>query len=162
PYEFSALGDGTPLDDKLRNLFDQYATDHDDDVPSPFTLAGIQRFDAWLRQPAPGAPPQISRALARVYEDRPDVRGAFPDLAGGDLQRYLDWAEGEGGSQEPVLARLKEHGLSMQMPAATASHGASAESQGGWMPGPGGTHPLRGAPWGVNVVGDFRSDSEQG
>jgi glycosyltransferase involved in cell wall biosynthesis len=163
PYEFSVLGDGTPLDDKLRDLFDQYATEHDDDVPSPFTLAGIQRFDEWLRQPAPGAPPQISRALARIYEDRPDVRGAFPDIGGPDLARFLKWAAHEGGSEEPVLARLKEHGLSPQAAPATKtpSRGKRA-GQRRWLPGPRGTAPLRGAPWGVNVVGDFRSDSEQG
>ena len=163
PYEFAALGDGTPLDDKLRDLFDQYATEHDDDVPSPFTLAGIQRFDEWLRQPAPGAPPQVSRALARIYEDRPDVRGAFPDLNGRDLARFLDWADREGGSEEPVLIRLKEHGLSPRAATATGPSPARAgATPAGRTPGPGGTHPLRGAPWGVNVVGDFRSDSEEG
>ena len=163
PYEFSALGDGTPLDDKLRNLFDEYATEHDDDVPSPFTLAGTQRFDDWLRQPAPGAPPQISRALAQVYEDRPDVRGAFPDISGPDLARFLKWAEQDGGSEEPVLARLKERGLSAQaVRATTTPSGGKKARRTRWTPGPRRTAPLRGAPWGINVVGDFRSDSEQG
>ena len=161
PYEFSALGDGTPLDDKLRNLFDRYATEHDDDVPSPFALAGIQRFDEWLRQPAAGAPPQISRALAQIYEDRPDVRGAFPDINGRDLRR--SWS-GLSRTAAPRSRACAAEGAWAEHEAAPSTTRRRREGRRGprGRPGPGGTAPLRGALWGVNVVGEFRSDTEQG
>jgi glycosyltransferase involved in cell wall biosynthesis len=151
PYVYGALGDGTRLDDKLRALFDEFANEHDGVVASPFTLEGAAAFEAWIREQAPAAPPGISRALARIYEDRPDVRGAFPNLAGADRAAYLEWAAEHGADQEPLLARLVANGPLEAVGQASTEPGASEPSA-----------PLRGAPWGVNVVGEFRTDTEGG
>lgn len=149
PYAYHALGDGTRLDEKLRALFDTFADEHDDSVESPFTLAGARAFDGWLREQAPGAPAGISRAVARVYEDRADLRGAFPDVAGEDRSAFLRWASGVGVDEEPVLARLVLNGS-----VEAVAHPKGSTIAAGAEP----TAPLRGAPWGVNVIGDFRSE----
>jgi hypothetical protein len=155
PYEYRALGDGTRLDDRLRALFDEFADEHNGTVASPFTLEGAAAFEAWMRRQAPAAPAGISRALAYLYEDRPDLRGAFPDLAGEDRAAYLEWARERGVDEEPLLARLSASGslAAVAGASADASH-ATANNQP--------SAPLRGAPWGVNVVGEFRSDAESG
>ena len=93
PYDFAALGDGTRVDGKLGDLFDEFADAHDGAVPSPFTLEGVREFDVWLREPTPGAPAGINRALARVYEARADIRGCLP----GSARRRPRQVPGVGG-----------------------------------------------------------------
>ena len=103
PYSYGAMGDGTRLDETIRSLYDDYADEHGD-VASPFTLEGARSFQGWLQGQAPGAPPGITRVLARGETDRSDLRAP---------------------AEEPSAA-------------------------------------LRPAPWGVNVVCDFRSELEIG
>jgi glycosyltransferase involved in cell wall biosynthesis len=175
PYGFGAFGDGSRFDERLRDLFDEYASANGDEVASPFTLDGVRRFDAWLREPEPGAPAGISRALARVYETRPDVRGAFPDLSGDDRAGFLRWAVETGVSQEPLIARLQDPSLepagaagdsgpgvaepsAPAVPAARSAPAVAAAPSAPAVP----DAPLRGAPWGANVIGDLDSGSEQG
>jgi glycosyltransferase involved in cell wall biosynthesis len=158
PYDYGSLADGTRLDDRLREAFDDYATAHDDRVPSPFTLDGVRAFDAWLASPADGAPAGISRAAAQVYESRPDIRGAFPEIAGADREPFLQWVAGPGAAEEPLLAR--------RAPGTTRADGEPAPgsvdaSAGGSAAGPGWAQ-LRGAPWGVNVIGDFHAEGASG
>ncbi len=152
-YVYGALGDGTRLDDRLRVLFDEFADEHDGAVKSPFTLEGAAAFDGWLRQQAPRAPHGISNALVHVYEDRPDLRGAFPDLAGEDRTAFLEWVRDVGAGQEPLLARMIANGsLEAVQQESPVDPRAGAPAAG--EP----SAPLRGAPWGVNVVGEFHSD----
>jgi glycosyltransferase involved in cell wall biosynthesis len=159
PYEFAALGDGTRLDARLRILFDEYAELQAGDAPSAFTLAGARAFDAWLAEPAPGAPPGINRALAHIYEHRVDIRGAFPDLGGGDLPRFLEWADGPGAREEPLLVRVSAARVAIDPTAASAPTPADGASRSAAVAP---TLELRGAPWGVNVVGDFQAQSALG
>ncbi|MGH3601744.1 MAG: FkbM family methyltransferase, partial [Pseudonocardiaceae bacterium] len=77
PYSYAALGDGTRLDNTLRSLYDDFASEHGEGLPSPFTLDGTRIFEGWLREQAPGAPTGVSRVLARVYERRADLRSAY-------------------------------------------------------------------------------------
>ena len=109
------------MDDKLRVMFDEFAGQHGGDVASPFTPDGAAAFDAWLREPAPDGLPEISRALARVYEARPDLRDAFPDPGGQDRAALLAWAAKSGVAEEPVLARLQK-----PVPGAGGTEGGAA------------------------------------
>ncbi len=154
PYSYGALGDGTPLDDRLRALYDDYAEEHDGDVGSPFTLEGVRAFERWLGQQAPGSAPGVNRVLARVYEDRSDVRAAFPDIGGTDRAGLLLWAEGPGRLEEPLLARVIGNGSATDDQAAETSVAAAISSAPVTEP----SETLRAAPWGVNVVGEFSSE----
>ncbi len=106
PYSYGALGDGTRVDDRLRALYDEYADAHRADVPSPFTLAGARRLEAWLRSPAPGAPAGVSRVLRHVYEQRPDLRRSYTTREGMDGEGLRRWAREYGELEEPLIFHL--------------------------------------------------------
>ena len=151
PYGYGALGDGTRRDEKLPDLYDEFAQEQDGDVASPFTLAGMRAFDGWLRQEAPGSPPGVNRVLARVYEERSDLRAAYPDLAGTDRSALLLWAQRYGRDEEPLLERVIPNGKAA--PDRLAAPSVATEEH---------SAPLRPGAWGVNVVGDFRSELATG
>jgi hypothetical protein len=162
PYTFAALADGTRLDERLRELFDRYAQEHDDVVPSPFTPEGVRAFDEWLLGRQPGAPPGINRALAWLYERRADLRGAFPDIAGQDREPFLAWAREIGPGEEPLLARLAPR-LRAAAPEAGGGGSPGAAATGSSPSGDGSSarpSSWAGAPWGVNLVLDPSADAE--
>jgi hypothetical protein len=99
------------MDERLRAMFDEFAGQYAGDVTSPLPPTWAAAFDAWLLEPAPGGPRDVSRALARVYEARVDLRRAFPDPGGQDRDALLAWAASSGVAEEPVLARLLRAGL---------------------------------------------------
>ncbi len=148
PYSYGALGDGTPVTDTFRRLYDDFADQHDGAVDSPFTLEGLSVFERWMAEQEPGVAPGINRVLARVYDDRPDLRAAYPDLIGADAAGLRRWAEGIGVQEEPLLER------------AMSSDEISASGSRSKRRAP--TTPLRQAPWGINVIADFRSASRMG
>jgi glycosyltransferase involved in cell wall biosynthesis len=153
PYSYVALGDGTEIDDTVRAFCEQFADEQeraDQRAPSPFTLSGARAFHDWLGQDAPGAPPGVSRLLAGIYADRPDLQQAYPDVAGRDREGLLWWARELGPAEVPLLAR------------ATSANGdepAQADERAETQPA---LVPIPDDPWGVNVVGYLRSPGERG
>ncbi|HZE05774.1 MAG TPA: hypothetical protein VE127_11145, partial [Solirubrobacteraceae bacterium] len=157
PYGYGALGDGTRLDGTLRALYSEMADERNGELPSPFTLQGAKLFADWVNEQAPGSPPGISRVLARVYQTRPDLRVLYPDLEGPGRAGLLRWAEEYGRREIPLLKAMAAN----QNPTdtrngsgqAAAPPTATVPSQGG-----GAAAPLSQGPFGVNVVGYFRSE----
>lgn len=156
PYTYSALGDGTRVDATLRDLYDIYVEERGENVPSPFTVGGVRAFDAWLQENPSGAPVGVNRVLARIYEDRPDLQQAYPEVALGEREGLLRWAEEYGRRDDPLLDRVM-----------AAANGSGTPQQvrassGQRFMRPRDTHkpepPLSQARWGVNVVGYFRSE----
>ncbi len=158
PYSYGALGDGTLLNDRLRSLYDDFADTHNGDVESPFTLEGLRAFERWLTEQAPGLAPGVSRVLAHVYEDRSDLQAAFPDVAGPGVAGLLRWAEGPGREEEPLLARVMSNGSAGGGRAAVTPAAQAIPSAATATP----PEPLRPAPWGVNVVGEFGAELRMG
>jgi SAM-dependent methyltransferase/glycosyltransferase involved in cell wall biosynthesis len=139
PYSYGRLADGSPMTRFLRSL---YALGEDEGAltESPFQPSGCQAMLAWLRDQQPGAPPGINRALAHAYGVRVDLRVAFPDLAGASREPFLQWARESG---------VAELGLPESL---------LPWRRGGLGGGTGPVAPNPVAPWGVNVVGYFRSE----
>jgi Glycosyl transferases group 1 len=154
PYTYRALGDGTQLDDTLRALYDDFADERDGETLSPFTSEGASTFMSWLQEQPPGAPAGVNRVLARAYEQRADVRGAYPELAGADRDGLLRWAKEYGQQEIPALARTL---MPTPEPRPIADPGFGDAPMAAFVPG-GSLVPLRDRPWGVNVVGYFRSE----
>lgn len=158
PYGYGALGDGTRVDDTLRELYGELADEPDGAFASPFTLEGARQFASWINEQAPGSPPGISRVLARVYRDRPDLRVLYPDLEGTGRAGLLRWAEEYGSREIPLLAPMttnehpNAHGANGVSTSAGAAGSTTAVSPGE------GSRPLSQGPLGVNVVGYFRSE----
>ena len=171
PYGYGALGDGTRLDATLRSLYDDFVDEHDADMPSPFTLAGARAFEAWVKGQAPGAPAGVSRALLHVYERRPDLWRAYTTPSGVDGPGLLRWARDYGEAEEPLIFHLMSHasGMPPGPPEAGESVPASPPTQvrAGLLATREQTPasqprdtagPLHREPFGVNVVGYFRSE----
>ena len=170
PYSYGALGDGTTVDDTVREMYDEFADEQSGEVPSPFTLEGVHAFAQWLNAQAPDAPAGISRALARVYRDRPDLQLAYPDLSGPGRESLMRWVEEYGRREVAMLAWKMTNrngaeagvvgGLAATPSPAVIVDTAVAPSS---PPDPpvvqqAAEAPLSQAPFGVNVVGYFRSE----
>jgi glycosyltransferase involved in cell wall biosynthesis len=171
PYGYGALGDGTRLDETLRRLYDEFAEEHDADTPSPFTLEGARIFAAWVKGQAPGAPAGVSRALLHVYERRRDLWRAYTTPSGPDGPGLLRWARDYGQAEEPLIFQLMSDGTPPDQPPPEAGEsvpaspraqvraGLLADREKNPASGPRDTvGPLRGDPFGINVVGYFRSE----
>jgi len=167
PYSYAALGDGTRLEETQRALFERFAHESPVEVPSPFTPEGMRAFRDWMLQTAPGAPPGVNRVLHHVYERRSDLRRVFTSSGGIDGAGLLGWAREYAAREEPLIAHLMTGEATPTQPptgdrpapptpsrAAIDSLGAdvlptAARNNSG---------PLQREPWGVNVVGYFRSE----
>ncbi len=160
PYTFDTLATGVVFNRRLRKLY-KVATENGDIVESPFTTTGYTAFMDWLAEPAPGAPPEVNRLLADLYGTRADLQEAFPDVFGEDHGLFLRWAMDSGALEEPALGVVAGQASNLQQ----------------FPEGPPGTDRLDGSgqvgnevagsetqdedvsrPWGVNVVGYFRSE----
>jgi glycosyltransferase involved in cell wall biosynthesis len=65
-----------------------------DAVPDLFDPSSADELEAWLAEPAPGAP--VGRYLAEVYGARPELQAAFPSWRSGHEDALLAWADGVG------------------------------------------------------------------
>ncbi len=155
PYSYGALGDGTRLDATLRALYSELSDEQNGELPSPFTLEGASLFASWINEQAPGAPPGISRVLARVYQDRPDLRVLYPDLEGPGRAGLLRWAEEYGRREIPLLdpVAMNTNAFSANGSTEPTALEAKLTTAGG-----GSSTPLSQGAFGVNVVGYFRSE----
>jgi glycosyltransferase involved in cell wall biosynthesis len=160
PYAYGALGDGTRLDSTLRALYSELDEERNGELPSPFTLEGARMFADWVNQQAPGSPPGISRVLARVYEDRPDLRVLYPDLDGPGRAGLLRWVEEYGRREIPLLKAMTANTNTNTNPADAQNGSGQTEPPQAAKPlAPGEPATTLGKdPFGVNVVGYFRSE----
>ena len=105
PYGWLKLPSGLPFDPQMRSVyresFDKYFEAGGPEPPNPFS--DEVRFLEWLNEPiAIGLRSRIPRYLLAIYRARADLQQAFPDLAGSDRQRYLDWIRTDGASQHNI------------------------------------------------------------
>jgi hypothetical protein len=74
-------------------------------LPDPFSATDASWCLQWLRAPASGPAP-LSRYLKRVYEERPDLQAVFPDVAGDDAARFLEWVRSYGEADASIPNQL--------------------------------------------------------
>jgi hypothetical protein len=108
PYGLNLLPNGVPLDRRMRRLYraELLAAEEGEgqEPPSPFDAEHADRFVSWLKEPADGA--DVSRYLAALYRDRPDVQKAFPSLRGAGAAAFVDWLRASGRQEERIPAEL--------------------------------------------------------
>lgn len=112
PYGWDRVRGELTLTPLLRRLYWRAVVDaeqnHEPLPPGPFDPAGPEAFVAWLAEPlVPIARPVISRYLFDLYERRGDLQKHFPDLAGKDGARYLEWVLRDGVRQEKMALALQ-------------------------------------------------------
>lgn len=103
PYTYAATASGMALTVVVRNVYRELVASG---VPvgSVFDPAEEQAFLDRLNAPAPvaaGGGAGITTYLAALYEQREDLRRAYPDLAGADADAYLGWAQVFGEGEVP-------------------------------------------------------------
>lgn len=138
PEAFDRLADGTQLDPRMRRLAG-IALDEGAVAGSVFGADGTEAFYAWLNAPASrGGATGLTRYHEAIWEDRVDLRAAYPHLDGPDAPGFAGWlwvhAPAELPMPAPLLPPRPEH----------LDDGASDAV----------TDPL----WGVNVAGFFTSE----
>lgn len=110
PYAYGQWADGSPISDFCRRLV------RDDpafqgELEGAFDEASDRRIQAYLNAPWPEAGSGevlISRLLGRIYQERVDVRQAFPDLRGRDRGAVARWFAGTGATEHGICPSLVE------------------------------------------------------
>ena len=151
PYGLSRLPNGFPLHPFIRRSYRRaWLAAGQGGAPVPgriFSEEGADAFVAWLREQVAGthAAP-ISRFLHAIYEERPDLRWAFPDLGGQDAEKLRSWAR-----HDPGFASMKHPLLKLD----EASTGAATAETRSFRTG----RPLL---RGVNIAGYFHASNGVG
>jgi glycosyltransferase involved in cell wall biosynthesis len=106
PYGWTALDDGTPIDDRMRRVF-RMALKAGQRPPVPFGDGSAAAVLDWLRSPeVPSNAPRPSRYLMQVWFERADLRVVFPDPGGVHTDAFLDWARANGEREAAIPTAL--------------------------------------------------------
>jgi glycosyltransferase involved in cell wall biosynthesis/SAM-dependent methyltransferase len=137
PYRYATSHSGMQLGVALRSAFRRAAAEGEVSG-SLFDESGEQEFLAWANEPAArGGAHGITRFLESLYEDRPDLRAAYPNLDDPFIaEGYLGWARVHGKIEVPIADSL--------LPSATLP--AAPE------------RPRRERPLGLNVAGYLNAE----
>lgn len=127
---------GRPLDDLLRHLIRQ-ALSEGALSAAPWSVEGMRQLDAWLDTPAEkGSAVGLTRYHLAIWEQRIDLRAAYPHLDGPDGPGYAEWLHEYGNKDHHIPIR--------SLPPEEFA-------------GPPKVEPDE-LPWGANVAGFFRSE----
>ena len=110
-YGWETLPSGLPFDRQMRRSYciglHAWVKGTAAEPPSPFAEGGEARFIEWLNEPvAGGLRKTVSRYLRDIYQERPDLQRAFPDLAHADTARFFEWIRGDGVVQHRIPPSL--------------------------------------------------------
>lgn len=109
PYGWGMLPNGVPIDARMRKIYHEGLVNsvvyRHPVPPNPLDQGGLTPFIDWLREPHPHRP-TVSRYASVLYDEREDVRQAFPDLTGPDQRRFLSWVHDAASVEMQVSSRL--------------------------------------------------------
>ena len=96
PYGWERTADGLKVDGLIRDLFRECIKD-EGFADSLFDPAGAAAFRRNLTKPVAGSGDfKIGRFAAQVWEDRDDLRQAYPDIDGADAAGFVEWLHAYG------------------------------------------------------------------
>jgi glycosyltransferase involved in cell wall biosynthesis/SAM-dependent methyltransferase len=139
PYGLSELANGLPIERRMRRAYRDalLAFERGKGDEPPLGGGEADAFVRWLNEPIVRSPfASVSRYLHALYVERPDLRSAFPRLAGPDGARFLRWVRETG---------VREAGIPEPLLPGDGGVGPLARPDSGLLPG-------------VNVVGYFRAE----
>jgi glycosyltransferase involved in cell wall biosynthesis len=94
-HPFGVLPSGLRIDPRMSRIYCRALHEHESgagpEPPSPFGPQGEQGFLNWLNEPIDQAKARVTRYMLAIYEDREDVRAAFPDPTNADATGFRDW-----------------------------------------------------------------------
>jgi len=92
---FKTLASGLPIDERMRRLYRNalanFRRGEVPEPPSPFGAQGEEGFLRWLNEPLTKTGAAVTRYMLAVFEDRDDVKNAFPDPLGADAAAFRRW-----------------------------------------------------------------------
>jgi len=126
PYGWERLASGVRVDRTMRRLYWKALRDWENgrgpEPPNPFAADGGESFLAWLSAPVIDVPgSSVSRYLRTLYESREDIRAEFPDLAGADAHRLLEWARTHGRDDAGIPPELRPPAIAHEPTQAVAA-----------------------------------------
>jgi glycosyltransferase involved in cell wall biosynthesis len=170
PYDFNALPDGTRVDRYARRLY-QDALDAGRLNRAIFDPEGADALISYLNEPSDVSNGNggVTRYLRAIYDSRPDLQRAFPDLAGADGTKLVRWAHGSK-DEVPIPESLLPPAVEPEA-AATPDASEAVKAPSARRPAPGPDHPMlsntwesasgwrqNSRPWGVNVAGYLNAE----
>jgi glycosyltransferase involved in cell wall biosynthesis len=147
-YGLGAFDNGVPLAPQLRRLYLEFGEEARAQFGNPFASVDDNSFFAWATRDDP-ARRNLSPFLETVYRDRYDVATAFPDVGGGDRERFFEWAGTQGAAEMGYDPRLV-NGMELSEQIGVAGQGRPL------------VHTSAPLPAGVNVCGYIRNESGLG
>lgn len=129
PYAYGTFADGTRIPDFARYIYrDDYDWKRSQD--DPYESDGCANYLGYLNEPVVlngRRIPWITRLALKLYQARPDLQEAFPDLSGSHGKRFADWyiqsAAEQAGFDECFILPVR-HELSQI---------GEAHEQSGWL-----------------------------
>lgn len=112
PYAYGRFDDGVAIPDVAREIYRALDPEAVERFGDPFATAAEGSFRRYLGQPSDEvADPalRVTRLWRAVYDRRPDVRRAFPEIAGSHRRAYLEWTRVSGLAEHGVPRELLGH-----------------------------------------------------
>ena len=110
-YGYGAFDNGVPIHPLLRRIYSDLESYQQTSFGDPFRSTGRNSFLEWATRTDPTT--SMSPFLMKVYESRPDVIRAFPDVHHTDREAFLAWACTSGADEmdyDPVAMRIRTTG----------------------------------------------------
>jgi 2-polyprenyl-3-methyl-5-hydroxy-6-metoxy-1,4-benzoquinol methylase len=110
PYGWEKMANGIKIDNTIRRLHRE-AVEEEALTDSVFKPRGAQELMSYMNSPADGRDGNgsFNRYAETLWELRPDLRRAFPDLSGDDREGYLRWMHEFAGDNEILAPYLRSH-----------------------------------------------------
>lgn len=110
PYGFATTAAGLPLDEKTRRVLRRtYLADESSGrsrlFPNPFSADGADDVVQRLLRPSPHAP-GVPGWLGEIWNERADLRTAFPRIDSADAGRFLNWVRTQGVREHHIPPQL--------------------------------------------------------
>ncbi|PZR76876.1 MAG: hypothetical protein DLM73_01595 [Chthoniobacterales bacterium] len=95
PGSLRVLPSGLQIDARMLRLYrealSKFKQGLDQKPPSPFGPEGEEGFLSWLNQSVSASKKIVTRYMLAVYDEREDVKQAFPDPIGANATSFRDW-----------------------------------------------------------------------
>lgn len=100
PYAYGSFANGIPIPDVARLLYLQLA-DAVERFGDPFQTTGADSYFEWLNERTNGSE-SPTRLWTQIYDSRPDLQAAFPDIVDRDRRDFMAWTAERGTDEHDI------------------------------------------------------------